>query len=289
MKEGKTLGQRIQEGRKAAGLSQEALGEELHVSRQAVSKWEADAATPELENLIAMSRLFGRTVGELLGVEEAVSGQAAGSAPPELTEKELAAAEAIAAKYMEAVRRESRPRWPLRQRAAALALLFLVGAAGVFLCGQLRSTGRQLTLLQQQVNGIQNDFSWEIASLAGRISDILDEKSNILINSSLSITAFDAKASTVTLCARASAREWTNATTAMFSATLSDGRQFTAEAIGSDGSFTADHWTVPMDEEITVCVALFDGSSARTGQVDTLYDCLPGNFLLHVTGCMGAS
>lgn len=52
MKEGKTLGQRIQEGRKAAGLSQEALGEELHVSRQAVSKWEADAATPELENLL---------------------------------------------------------------------------------------------------------------------------------------------------------------------------------------------------------------------------------------------
>lgn len=213
MKEGKTLGQRIQEGRKAAGLSQEALGEELHVSRQAVSKWEADAATPELENLIAMSRLFGRTVGELLGVEEAVSGQAAGSAPPELTEKELAAAEAIAAKYMEAVRRESRPRWPLRQRAAALALLFLVGAAGVFLCGQLRSTGRQLTLLQQQVNGIQNDFSWEIASLAGRISDILDEKSNILIILHCPLQLLTAKASTVTLCARASAREWTNATT----------------------------------------------------------------------------
>lgn len=124
MKEGKTLGQRIQEGRKAAGLSQEALGEELHVSRQAVSKWEADAATPELENLIAMSRLFGRTVGELLGVEEAVSGQAAGSAPPELTEKELAAAEALAAKYMEAVRRESRPRWPSGKGGGAGAAVF---------------------------------------------------------------------------------------------------------------------------------------------------------------------
>ena len=37
-----TLGQRIQEYRKAAGLSQEALGEELGVSRQAVSKWESD-------------------------------------------------------------------------------------------------------------------------------------------------------------------------------------------------------------------------------------------------------
>ena len=39
-----TLGQRIQEYRLRLELSQEALGERLGVSRQAVSKWEADAA-----------------------------------------------------------------------------------------------------------------------------------------------------------------------------------------------------------------------------------------------------
>lgn len=61
MREQQTLGRRIQEARKAAGLSQESLGERLGVSRQAVSKWEADAAVPELENLIAMSRIFGVT------------------------------------------------------------------------------------------------------------------------------------------------------------------------------------------------------------------------------------
>ena len=71
MEEAKTLGSRIQAGRKAAGMSQEALGEHLGVSRQAVSRWEADAALPELEKLIAMSRLFGVTVGALLGVEPA--------------------------------------------------------------------------------------------------------------------------------------------------------------------------------------------------------------------------
>ena len=37
-----TLGQRIQALRKEKGLSQEALGEALGVSRQAVSQWEAD-------------------------------------------------------------------------------------------------------------------------------------------------------------------------------------------------------------------------------------------------------
>ena len=39
-----TLGQRIAQYRKAMGISQEELGGRLGVSRQAVSKWETDAA-----------------------------------------------------------------------------------------------------------------------------------------------------------------------------------------------------------------------------------------------------
>ena len=50
-----TLGQRIQELRKQHGMSQEALGDALGVSRQAVSKWEGDNGIPELDTLIAMS------------------------------------------------------------------------------------------------------------------------------------------------------------------------------------------------------------------------------------------
>ena len=39
-----TLGQRIQAHRTRLGLSQEGLGEKLGVSRQAVSKWEAEVS-----------------------------------------------------------------------------------------------------------------------------------------------------------------------------------------------------------------------------------------------------
>lgn len=66
-----TLGQRIQALRKEAGLSQEALGEALHVSRQAVSKWEGDGGVPELDTLIQMSRLFHVRLETLLGLEPA--------------------------------------------------------------------------------------------------------------------------------------------------------------------------------------------------------------------------
>ena len=65
-----TLGQRIAAERKKLGLSQEALGEKMGVSRQAISKWESDGAVPEIDKLIAMSKLFGVTLGWLLGVEE---------------------------------------------------------------------------------------------------------------------------------------------------------------------------------------------------------------------------
>lgn len=61
-----TLGERIQEHRKKAGLSQEALAERLGVSRQAVSKWEMDAAQPELDKVVALARVFGITTDQLL-------------------------------------------------------------------------------------------------------------------------------------------------------------------------------------------------------------------------------
>ena len=65
-----TLGQRIAAERKKLGLSQEALGDKMGVSRQAISKWESDGAVPEIDKLIAMSKLFGVTLGWLLGVKE---------------------------------------------------------------------------------------------------------------------------------------------------------------------------------------------------------------------------
>lgn len=66
-----TLGQKICAQRKKLGLSQESLGEKMSVSRQAISKWESDGAIPEIDKLIALSRLFGVSVGWLLGEETA--------------------------------------------------------------------------------------------------------------------------------------------------------------------------------------------------------------------------
>lgn len=55
--------------RKQAGWSQEELAEKLDVSRQAVSKWEVAQSTPDLERILAMSRLFGVSTDYLLKEE----------------------------------------------------------------------------------------------------------------------------------------------------------------------------------------------------------------------------
>lgn len=61
-----TLGERIAYYRGKLGLSQGELAEQLGVSRQAVSKWETDAGLPDLERLIALSRLYRITLDELV-------------------------------------------------------------------------------------------------------------------------------------------------------------------------------------------------------------------------------
>jgi len=48
------------------GYSQEALSEKLHVSRQAISKWELGATLPETEKVIAISDFFDVSIDYLL-------------------------------------------------------------------------------------------------------------------------------------------------------------------------------------------------------------------------------
>ena len=61
-----TLGNKLQRLRKDKSMSQEKLAEELGVTRQAVSKWELDAALPDTANIIALSRLFDVSADYLL-------------------------------------------------------------------------------------------------------------------------------------------------------------------------------------------------------------------------------
>ena len=64
------MADRIQYLRKSKGISQEELADKVGVSRQAVSKWESEQSTPDLEKIIIMSDFFGVTTDYILkGIE----------------------------------------------------------------------------------------------------------------------------------------------------------------------------------------------------------------------------
>lgn len=65
-----TLGEKIKACRQRAGLSQEKLAERVGVSRQAVTKWEANQSAPHTENLFQLAEALGTTVDFLLTPQE---------------------------------------------------------------------------------------------------------------------------------------------------------------------------------------------------------------------------
>ena len=70
-----TLGEKIYKLRAEKGLSQGELSEMLDVSRQSISKWENGGATPDLDNIIKLSEIFGITIDELVKSEEIPSSE----------------------------------------------------------------------------------------------------------------------------------------------------------------------------------------------------------------------
>ena len=74
-----TTGQKIAKLRRERGMTQDALAEALSVTRQAVSKWEADAALPETGKLLPLTRLLGCTADYLLGSADAEAGAPQGA------------------------------------------------------------------------------------------------------------------------------------------------------------------------------------------------------------------
>ena len=66
------IAQRLAAMRREQGYSQEELAERLGLSRQAVSKWERAESSPDTGNLIALAKLYGVSLDDLLRIDDDV-------------------------------------------------------------------------------------------------------------------------------------------------------------------------------------------------------------------------
>ena len=66
----KSFGNRLAELRRERNMTQYDIADRLNITAQAVSKWENDLTSPDIDTLIALSDIFDISVDELLGKEK---------------------------------------------------------------------------------------------------------------------------------------------------------------------------------------------------------------------------
>ncbi len=67
-----TIGEKIKSLRTKKGMTQEALAEELNVSRSAIAKWENNNGIPEISNLKLISRIFNVSLDDIVDDETCI-------------------------------------------------------------------------------------------------------------------------------------------------------------------------------------------------------------------------
>ena len=67
---GVEFNEKLQELRKARGLTQQELADRLYVSRTAVSKWESGRGIPSIDSLRSIARFYSISLDELMSGEE---------------------------------------------------------------------------------------------------------------------------------------------------------------------------------------------------------------------------
>ena len=259
-----TVGQRIAQKRKELGLSQEALGEQLGVSRQAIYKWESDATLPEIEKLISLSRIFSVSVGWLLGEEERETVPEEGK---ELTEEQLRMVEEIVGRYLDAMPEPEPPRrrrWP--------AVLFLAAAVAVVivfvkLFDRLDRVTGNYNSLQSSISNISNSVNIQINSIANRVEEILHQQNELTAEWGTEIKHIDIPANTVTFRVRVVPKTYREGMTAAFVARSGEETVEVPVEVGAGSAFDGEI-TCTLTDEIDLTVIFITGDQRETQILD---------------------
>ena len=280
-----TLGQRIQELRKQRGMSQEALGDALGVSRQAVSKWEGDNGIPELDTLIAMSRLFEVTVGQLLGVEEPVEQKS--ETANESEENKEDQVEAVLRRYVEQTTQKDECSW-FERWGKTVTEAIVVTTVFIVMFSMLISLRSTVKLLQHDLSNLQVNVSNSQSNLSGQIRntiyDVLAEEANPLSTFDWDIVDFDLDDQTATLCLNATMKEYAAGSKMQFCAAWQKVDDTEGQTTGNwvDGPNFQSEITLPLNHNTAISIRVEDADGNIKEYVipTPIHELHPDNFHL---------
>lgn len=276
-----TTGQKIAARRKELELSQEALGDKLGVSRQTVYKWENDLSLPDIDKLVALSRLFQVPVGWLLGVEEEPEPQSVDFSP-----EQLKLLEEILGRYQRAEPEElsegqrkqveelvGRPtqkrRWWPWAAAGLAALVIAVG--GVTLFQRLDQMDRRYYELANSVGNVTSSVNRQIGSITDRVEDVLKAQNSLAADYGTQLRSADLASNTVTFSLRAVPKTYTPGMSVVF---LADNGEETLEfpaQEGENGTFTGEA-ACTLTDTITLSAVFVTGDTRQTQLLDQYVD-----------------
>ena len=279
-----TTGQRIAAKRKELELSQEGLGERLGVSRQSIYKWESDASLPEIDKLVALSRLFNVPVGWLLGVEEeSTQGsdplseeqlhmieeifrryQQQPEEPKELSEEQRRQVEALVSKGAAEKSKSPWDKWSVRilfgMCGAIVASVFAINA-------KVDNFQNQYSNLSNSIQNVTSSVNGQIGSLTGRVEEILKAQNSLTADYSAQFLSADLAKNTVTFDLKVVPKTYVEGMTVTFLADYGDGNRETEGQLGESQAFTA-RLTCPLTDSITLSAVFVTGDTRQTQLLD---------------------
>ena len=266
-----TVGQRIAQKRKEQNLSQETLGEKLGVSRQSIYKWESDAALPEIDKLVVLSKLFAVSVGWLLGVEEEpVRQEPPVGEEPELTENQLKMVEEIVGRYLAAQAPVKKPRqWP---KVLAAVIVVLVG---IHLFNRLEGLDNRYNTLQNTVGNLNHSVTNQISGITGRVEEILKAQNSLTADYGAELLRTDLVANTVTFSMRAMPKTFADGMSAVF--LVNSGTETKEVAAAANSSTFSAEATAALTDSISLSVVFITPDGKRQTQLLETYTGLFSN------------
>ena len=254
-----TLGQNLQAARKAKGLSQETLAEQIGVSRQALGKWEKDTALPGLDNLQAAAQVLGVSVDTLLGTE------AAGPAPAVTLD---AMRDLLAAR--DAEQRKHRRLWGLLGAAAAVVVVLLLVVQNLAYQRKMQSLTDSYAMLQSQLSSTTADLSTRMDELQDAVRQ---GKSTVLEWRWVPVDKMhrDVQSSWMPVLVQVTPSESTTGMTARLSVTYGDTTElYNMDVLAGDIYQAQLVFTVGQTYDLTIQWTAADGAAAneKLGTVD---------------------
>ena len=262
-----TTGQRISEKRKELGLSQESLGEKLGVSRQSIYKWESDTSLPDVDKLIALSRLFGVPVGWLLGVEEDTPSPAMeGCTQEDQKARQAQMMEEILRRYQAAQPKPQKSAW---EKWSVRILAFTCGSllVSVFIIrSQLNTLSGKYNALNSAIEDISYQTNIDIDRMAdrmtARLESVLKSQSELCVDYGCEIKDFDLLDGTVTFALNVVPKTHVEGMTIYFQANSGGGIVESQAAQVASQTF-AGELTCPVTDEISLSVIFQTGDTRQ--------------------------